>query len=436
MIDGVVAIVGRPNVGKSSLFNRFIGERVSIVHDEAGVTRDRLYGQSQWLTKDLRFIDTGGIQIEGQPFQEEIKVQVDIAIDEADVIVFLVSTPEGLTHDDQMIATLLRKSKKPVIVAANKMDDIHFQADIYAFYALGYGDPIGVSCEHGIGIGDLLDRIVASLPEQKLKPYENELRFALIGRPNVGKSSLVNALLNQDRVIVSDIEGTTRDAVDTPFRFNNKDYVIIDTAGIKKRGRIYEDVEKYALLRAMAAIERSDVVLFLIDGESGIRAQDKHVAGLAHEMGKPMVIVVNKWDVVDKEETSLEAMRKLVETEFQYLSYAPIVMVSALTKKRVHTLLPLIDEVYANSSRRVSTAVLNEVIQDAVIMTPPPSHHGKRLKVYYASQVATNPPGMVIFVNDPELCHFSYKRYLENQLRRAFDFSGTPIHIMIRKRGD
>lgn len=436
MINGVVAIVGRPNVGKSSLFNRIVGERMSIVHDEPGVTRDRLYADTTWLTKNLRLIDTGGIQIEGQPFAEEIRMQVDIAMDEADVILFVVSTQEGITSDDQYIASLLRKTNKPVIVVSNKMDDVQFQGDIYQFYGLGFGDPIGVSCEHGIGIGDVLDKVIEDLPIRNTTMYDKEISFCLIGRPNVGKSSLVNALLNQDRTIVSNIEGTTRDAVDTPFRYNNNDYVIIDTAGIKKRGKIYEDVEKYALLRALSAIERSDVVLFVVDMEAGIRAQDKHVAGIAHEQGKPIIIVCNKWDSVDKEEESIDSMTKLIRTEFQYLSYAPIVFVSALTKKRIHQIVPLIDDVYANSQRRISTSVINEVIHDAQRFTPPPSHRGKRLKIYYASQVNVGPPTFIIFVNDPELCHFSYKRYLENQLRRAFDFTGTPIKVIIRKRGD
>ena len=435
MIDGVVAIVGRPNVGKSSLFNRIMGERLSIVHDEAGVTRDRLYGKATWLTKDLRFIDTGGIQIEGQAFADEIQMQVDIAIDEADVIVFVVSGMEGLTNDDQHIARLLRETNKPVIVAVNKVDDIQFQADIYEFYALGYDEPMAVSSLHGIGVGDLLGTIIRKLPEKGLTMYEDELKFSIIGRPNVGKSSLVNAMLNQERVIVSNIEGTTRDAVDTPFRFHDKDYVVIDTAGIRKRGKVYEDVEKYSVLRAMSAIERSDVVLFVLDGEQGIRAQDKHVVGFAHDAGKPIIIVYNKWDTVDKEETLMYDVRKQVAGEFLYLSYAPIAFVSALTKKRVHTLLPLIDQAYENSKRRIGTSVLNEVIQDAIRLTPPPSHHGKRLKILYTSQVATAPPTFVVFVNDPELLHFSYKRYLENALRRAFNFDGTPIRILVRKRG-
>ncbi|QIK70146.1 ribosome biogenesis GTPase Der [Erysipelothrix sp. HDW6C] len=434
MIDGVIAIVGRPNVGKSSLFNRIMGERLSIVHEEAGVTRDRLYGKTTWLTKDLRFIDTGGIQIEGQAFADEIGMQVEIAIDEADVIIFVVSAMEGITKDDHHIARLLRETDKPVIVAVNKVDDVQFKSDIYEFYALGYDEPQAVSSLHGIGIGDLLDDIIRKLPEEGITLYNDELKFCIIGRPNVGKSSLVNSMLNQDRVIVSDIEGTTRDAVDTPFRFNGRDYVVIDTAGIRKRGKVYEDVEKYSVLRAMSAIERSDVVLFVLDGEKGIRAQDKHVVGFAHEAGKPIIVVYNKWDTVDKEETAMEDVKKKIEAEFVYLPYAPIAFVSALTKKRVHTLLPMIEDAYLNSQRRISTSVLNEVIQDAVRMTPPPSHAGKRMKVLYASQVAVAPPTFVIFVSDPDLFHFSYKRYLENCLRRAFDFTGTPIRILVRKR--
>ena len=435
MIDGVIAIVGPPNVGKSSLFNRIMGDRLSIVHDEPGVTRDRLYGKTKWLTKDLRFIDTGGIQIEGQAFGDEIQMQVEIAMDEADMIVFVVSTIEGMTNDDEHIARLLRETNKPVILVANKMDDIQFQPEIYQFYALGHGDPLAVSCEHGIGIGDLLDQVIVKLPEKGITNYEAELSFCLIGRPNVGKSSLVNALLNQDRVIVSDVEGTTRDAVDTPFRFNERDYVVIDTAGIRKRGKVYEDVEKYSVLRAMSAIERADVVVFVLDGEDGIRAQDKHVVGYAHDAGKPILIVNNKWDIVDKEEEGMETVRKKIMGEFLYLSYAPIAFVSALTKKRVHTLLPIIDDIYTNSQKRISTSVINEVIHDAITLTPPPSHKGRRLKVYYASQVSVGPPTFVIFVNDEELCHFSYKRYLENQIRKAFDFTGTPIRIIIRQRG-
>ena len=436
MIDGIVAIVGRPNVGKSSLFNRIIGERKSIVHEEPGVTRDRIYGKTTWLTKDLRFIDTGGIQLEEQDFAQEIQMQVDIAIDEADLILFVVSAIEGLTQDDHHIASLLRASDKPVILVANKVDDMQFVADIYEFYALGFDQPLPTSTEHGIGIGDLLDEVIQKIPMQSSKAHQDALSFCVIGQPNVGKSSLVNAIINQERVIVSEIEGTTRDAVDTPFRYEGDDYVIVDTAGIRRSGKVYEKVEKYSVLRAMSAIEKADVALFVIDGEKGIRVQDKHVAGYAHEAGKPIVIVYNKWDTVDTEETDMEAVRKKIYEEFLYLDYAPIVFVSAKTKRRVHTILPMVNKVYENSQRRISTSVVNEVIQDAVMLTPPPSKNGKRLRILYASQVSVTPPSFVIFVNDPALCHFSYTRYLENSLRRAFDFEGTPIHLIIRKRGN
>lgn len=434
MIYGTAAIVGRPNVGKSTIFNRMIGERKSIVEDVPGVTRDRIYGKGEWLTKDFRLIDTGGIQLANEPFSEEIRMQVEIAIDEADVIVFLVSGIEGLTHDDEMIARMLQKSQKPVILCVNKIDNSERKDLIYEFYALGLGDPIAVSGVHGIGIGDILDQMVAAFPAKGKDEYEGMTRFCLIGRPNVGKSSLVNAILNEDRVIVSSIEGTTRDAIDTPFRHDGKDYVVIDTAGIRKRGKIYENVEKYSVLRAMSAIERSDVVLFLIDGESGIRDQDKHVAGYAHEAGKAVIIVYNKWDVVEKDDATMARIEKEIRKEFIYLSYAPIVFVSALTKQRVHTLLPLIDEVHDYSTMRVQTNVLNEVIMDAQLMTPPPTHNGRRLKIYYASQVAVAPPTFVLFVNEPELLHFSYKRFIENTLREALDFTGTTLRIIARER--
>lgn len=434
MIDGVVAIVGRPNTGKSTLFNRLIGERLSIVEDTPGVTRDRIYGVADWLTKQLRIIDTGGIQLLDQPFQKEIKMQVEIAVNEADVIVFVTNGREGLTNDDQYIARMLQKSKKPVILAVNKIDDVTFQDAQYDFYSLGFDDCLIISSAHGIGIGDLLDSIINKLGKRNLPTYEGMLKFSVIGQPNVGKSSLVNAILNQERVIVSEIEGTTRDAIDTPFTKDGKNYVVIDTAGIRKRGKVYENIEKYAVLRAMSAIERSDVVLFLIDGITGIREQDKHVAGYAHEAGKPLIIVYNKWDAVEKDDHTINLVTETIRKEFMYLSYAPIVFVSALTKQRVHTILPKIEEVYQNSTRRIATSVLNEVILDAQTITPAPTHNGKRLKIYYSSQVAVAPPTFILFVNDPELMHFSYRRYIENRLREAFAFDGTPIHIMARPK--
>ncbi|MBR5341162.1 MAG: ribosome biogenesis GTPase Der [Erysipelotrichaceae bacterium] len=434
MIDGTVAIVGRPNVGKSTVFNRMLEERVSIVEDTPGVTRDRIYGDCQWLSKTYRLIDTGGIQIEDVPFQKEINAQVEIAIEEADVIIFLTDGKTGLTNDDEYIARLLQRSKKPVILAVNKIDDYSKINDIYEYYNLGIGDPIAVSGVHGIGIGDLLDKVVELMPEKQIDEYEGMIKFAVIGRPNVGKSSLTNAFLKQERVIVSDIEGTTRDAIDTVFEANGKNYVVIDTAGIRKRGKIFESVEKYSVLRAKAAIERSDLALVLLDGSTGIIEQDKHVAGLAHEAKKGVIIVYNKWDLVDKDDKTMANITKEIRKQFVYLDYAPIAFVSAKENKRIDTLLPLIDLVYENLNKRIKTNVINEVILDAQLANPAKPHNGKKLKIYYASQVSSAPCTIVLFVNDPELMHFSYERYIENKLREAFGFEGIPIQIICRKR--
>ncbi len=434
MIRGIVAIVGRPNVGKSTIFNRMIGERKSIVEDTPGVTRDRIYGKVEWLTQEFRLIDTGGIQLADQPFQEEIRMQVEIAIDESDVIIFVVNGKEGITNDDEYIARMLQRSDKPVILAVNKIDNAEMQNNIYEFYNLGIGDPIALSGAHGIGIGDILDEMVKVIPPKHVDDYEGMTKFCLIGRPNVGKSSLVNALLKQERSIVSQIEGTTRDAIDTPFQHDGKDYVVIDTAGIRKRGKVYEAIEKYSVLRAMSAIERSDVVLVVLDGEQGIREQDKHVAGYAHEAGKGVIIVYNKWDTVEKDEQTMNLITKKLRQDFIYLDYAPVVFVSAKSGQRVNTLLPLIEEVHESALLRIPTNILNEVIMDAQLMTPPPTHKGQRLKIYYASQVAVAPPTIVLFVNDPQLLHFSYQRYLENRLREAFGFKGTTMRIIARER--
>lgn len=434
MINGICAIVGRPNVGKSTIFNRIIGERKSIVEDTPGVTRDRIYGKVEWLTKEFRVIDTGGIQLADQPFQKEIEMQVEIAIDEADSIIFVVSGNEGLTNDDEYIAKMLIRSQKPVILAVNKIDDTHLINNIYEFYALGLGDPIAVSGVHGIGIGDVLDAVVKSFPDRTRKEYEGMTSFAFIGRPNVGKSSLVNAILNEERTIVSNIEGTTRDAIDTPFKRDGKDYVVIDTAGIRKKGKVYENIEKYSVLRALSAIERADVVCVVLDGETGIRDQDKHVAGYAHEAGKGVVIIYNKWDTVEKDSSTTSEIERKIRNEFVYLNYAPILFVSAKNKQRIHTIIPTIEQVHEYSLMRIQTNVLNEVIMDAQLMTPPPTHNGKRLRIYYASQVSVAPPTFVLFVNDPELLHFSYKRFLENKLREAFNFTGTTLRIIARER--
>ena len=434
MLQGVVAIVGRANVGKSTIFNRIVGERVSIIEDTPGVTRDRIYANASWLTKDFRIIDTGGIELEDSTFTEQIKMQAEIAIEEADVILFVVNGREGVTNEDLYVARMLQKSHKPIILAVNKIDDSAFKNDIYDFYTLGVGEPIAVSGSHGIGIGDVLDEIIRLLPETQPEEETDEIRFSIIGRPNVGKSSLTNALLGEERVIVSDVEGTTRDAIDTSFEKDGKKYRVVDTAGMRKKGKIYESVEKYSILRALSAVEKSDVVLVVIDADRGVIEQDKHVAGYAHEAGKAVIIVINKWDLIDKDGKTMSKMEKEIREQFKYLDYAPIVFVSAKEKKRVQLLFPLIDTVYENSRKRVSTSVLNDVLIDAQAMNPTTTFNGGRLRIYYANQVSITPPTFVLFSNDPEYLHFSYKRYIENRLRDAFGFEGTPIHIICRKR--
>ena len=431
---GVVAIGGRANVGKSTIFNRMVGERISIVEDVAGVTRDRIYAKASWLTKEFSVIDTGGIELENASFTTQIKMQAEIAIEEADVIVFVVNGREGITKEDEYVARLLQKSRKPIILVVNKIDDNQFRDYIYEFYALGVGDPIPVSGSHGIGIGDLLDQIINQLDLQDEETNEDEISFSIIGRPNVGKSSLTNAILGEERVIVSNIEGTTRDAIDTPFVKDGQKYRVVDTAGMRKKGKVYENIEKYSILRALTSIEKSDVILVVIDGETGIREQDKHVAGYAHEAGKGVVIVYNKWDLVDKDEKTMQKKQKEIYEQFKYLDYARIVFTSAKTGQRVDQIFPLIQESYENSRKRVQTSVLNDVLVDAQLMNPTTTFNGGRLKIFYANQVAVCPPTFVLFSNDPQYLHFSYKRYLENRLREAFGFEGTPIHIICRKR--
>ena len=431
---GVVAIVGRANVGKSTIFNRMVGERISIVEDVAGVTRDRIYAKASWLTKEFSVIDTGGIELENASFTTQINMQAEIAIEVADVIVFVVNGREGITKEDEYVARLLQKSRKPIILVVNKIDDNQFRDYIYEFYALGVGDPIPVSGSHGIGIGDLLDQIINQLDLQDEETNEDEISFSIIGRPNVGKSSLTNAILGEERVIVSNIEGTTRDAIDTPFVKDGQKYRVVDTAGMRKKGKVYENIEKYSILRALTSIEKSDVILVVIDGETGIREQDKHVAGYAHEAGKGVVIVYNKWDLVDKDEKTMQKKQKEIYEQFKYLDYARIVFTSAKTGQRVDQIFPLIQESYENSRKRVQTSVLNDVLVDAQLMNPTTTFNGGRLKIFYANQVAVCPPTFVLFSNDPQYLHFSYKRYLENRLREAFGFEGTPIHIICRKR--
>ncbi len=434
MKSGVIAIVGRPNVGKSTIFNRIAGARVSIVEDIPGVTRDRIYATGEWTGNHFELIDTGGIQLEGQPYQEEILAQVQIAIQEADVIIMVCDGKGGMSDDDRYIAGMLQRSKKPVVLAVNQIDDASRIPNIYEFYALGIGDPIAVSGVHGIGVGDVLDACMEKLPEADENHKEEGIRIAVIGQPNVGKSSLVNRILREDRSIVSNEQGTTRDAVDTKFIFDGRPYVIVDTAGIRKRGKVYESVEKYSVLRAMSAIEHCDVALFLIDAEKGIREQDKHVAGYAAEAGKPIVIVVNKWDTVEKDDKTMLRYTEKVRAEFAYLSYAPVVYVSAKSGQRVDTIIPMVDRVYENANRRIATNILNEVIADTQVTTPAPARNGKRFRVYYATQVAAAPPTFVLSCNDPKLMHFSYQRFLENSLRQAFDFEGTPIKVIARRK--
>ncbi|MHC5229352.1 ribosome biogenesis GTPase Der [Enterococcus sp. LJL99] len=435
MANPTIAIVGRPNVGKSTIFNRIAGERISIVEDTPGVTRDRIYATGEWLGREFSIIDTGGIDLSDEPFMEQIKYQAEIAIEEADVIIFIASGREGVTDADEFVAKILYKSKKPVILAVNKVDNPEMRNEIYEFYSLGLGEPFPISGSHGLGIGDVLDEAVKHFSTEIEEDDEDTIKFSLIGRPNVGKSSLINAILGEDRVIVSDIEGTTRDAIDTYFESEEgQKFLMIDTAGMRKRGKVYESTEKYSVMRAMRAIERSDIVLMVLNAEEGIREQDKKIAGYAHEAGRGIVIVVNKWDTVEKETNTMRDFEQKIRDEFQYLDYAPIIFVSAITKQRLNKLPELIETVSMNQTLRVPSALLNDVVMDAIAINPTPTDKGKRLKIFYATQVAIKPPTFVIFVNEEELMHFSYARFLENQIRKAFTFEGTPIKIIPRRR--
>ena len=431
----VVAIVGRPNVGKSTLFNRIVGERKSITDDAPGITRDRIYAQGSWLNKKFTVIDTGGIEINDAPFLTEIKAQAEIAIMEADVIIFAVDGKSGLLPSDRDVMNILYQSDKPVIVAVNKVDTQKYQDSIYEFYELGATKVMNISSIHGIGIGDLLDEVISHFPEKETIDYTDDtVKLSIIGRPNVGKSSLTNTLLGYERVIVSDIEGTTTDSIDTPFTIDGEKYVVIDTAGMRKRGKIYENIDKYANLRAMQAIDRSDICLLVLDASTGIVATDKNIAGYAIENKKAVIIVVNKWDAIEKNDKTMHEWEETIRNEFKFLSYIPIVFLSAKTKSRIHTLFPIIKTVFENYSRRVSTSILNEVISEAMIVTPPKEHNQKIIKVYYATQVKVKCPTFVLFVNDTNALHFSYYRFLENRIRENFDLFGTPISIILRNR--
>ena len=431
-----VALVGKPNVGKSTIFNKLIGKKVSIIEDTPGVTRDRIYGDVIYNDYKFHIIDTGGIDVGKELFNNEIKVQTQIAIDEADTILFVVDGLEELNVNDYAIRDMLMKSGKKVIVVVNKLDNVKRSDNIYNFYELGFSDVIGISGEHNLGFGELLDLIVKDFSKNNVTEEDNEvIKFAIIGRPNVGKSSLLNALLNENKAIVSDIAGTTRDAVDTPFKYDGKEFIAIDTAGIRKSGKIYENIEKYSVLRSMKAIERSDVCLLVINAEEGIIEHDKHIASYALESGKAIVIVVNKWDTV-KDKDDIKTYTKLIREEFKFISYAPIVFLSALTKKRIHTLLPEIIKVYENHHKEIKTSILNDVIREAVFLNEPPSYKGKRLKIYFVNQSGTKPPKFTLNVNSKGLVHFSYERYLENQLRGNFDLEGTPIILQFKNKNE
>lgn len=435
MSKPTVAIVGRPNVGKSTIFNRIVGERVSIVEDIPGVTRDRIYSSADWLTHEFNIIDTGGIDLRDEPFLEQIRQQAEIAMDEADVIIFLVNGRDGVTVQDEQVAKILFRAKKPVILAVNKIDNPDMKPMIYDFYTLGMGEPYPISGSHGLGLGDLLDEVAKNFPAEDDGDYPDDvIKFSLIGRPNVGKSSLVNSFLGEERVIVSEVAGTTRDAVDTQYEYEDQPYVIIDTAGMRKKGKVYESTEKYSVLRALRAIERSDVVLVILNAEEGIQEQDKKIAGYAHEAGKAVIIVVNKWDAIEKDEKTMNVFSRKIKEHFLFLDYAPIMFVSAISGKRVHSILETIKKVNENHSRRIQSSILNEVIADAVAMNPAPSDKGQRLRLYYVTQVAVQPPTFVVFVNEPELMHFSYIRFLQNRIRESFDFEGTPLRLITRAR--
>ncbi len=431
-----VAIVGRPNVGKSSLFNRIVGKKISIIEDTPGVTRDRICSNASYNNKDFYLIDTGGIDYDNGGFNSEIKVQVEIAIEESNVIIFVVDGKEGLTSNDLLIRDMLKRSGKKVIVAINKTDSKKANDNIYEFYSLGFDDYVSISAEHGYGTSELLDIVTSNLKEEGMIEENDNLKFCLVGRPNVGKSSLVNALLNEERVIVSDVSGTTRDAIDTEFTYEKQKYTLIDTAGLRKKGKIFESVEKYSLLRTLKAIDRSDVCMLVLDASTGILEHDKHIASYILDAGKAIVIVVNKWDTIENKDSEMKEWKKTLEHEFQFIPYAKIVFLSALTKKRIHTLMPEVLSAYSNTTKMVEADIINEIIRDAYIENPPAVVKGKKLKIYYASEVSNKPPRIDIEVNTKSSVHFSYKRYLENRIRENIDFSGTPIQIVFKNKGE
>ncbi|MCI5835575.1 MAG: ribosome biogenesis GTPase Der [Firmicutes bacterium] len=431
----VVALVGRPNVGKSTIFNRLVGSKVAIIEDTPGVTRDRIYGNVKTDKYNFHLIDTGGIDVSDELFNDSIKIQASLAIDEADVVLFVVDGKESLTTNDYVIRDMLRKSKKDVILVINKIDSKLYNEHLYDFYELGFDNIVEVSGEHNLGFTTLMNAITKDFKEENYEDDET-IKFSVIGRPNVGKSSLVNALLNEERVIVSNEAGTTRDAIDTVFTYHDEKFTVIDTAGMRKKGKVYETIEKYSLLRTLKAIDRSDVCLVVIDAKEGIIEHDKHIAGYAKEAGKATILVVNKWDLIENKDEEMKKFIKDIRNNFQFIPYAPIVFLSSLTKKRIHTLMPEVIKVYENSHKEIGTSLLNDVIRDAYNLNLPPTYKGKRLKIYFAHQVSVAPPTFDIQVNSKGLIHFSYERYLENKIRESFDLEGTPIVLQFKNKGE
>jgi GTP-binding protein len=433
----IVAVVGRPNVGKSTLFNALAGERIAIVQDVPGITRDRIYADVNWLDRDFTLIDTGGIEPESKDIIfSQMREQAQIAIDTADVIIFLTDVKQGLVDNDLKVADMLRRAHKPVVLVVNKVDSFaKYEADVYEFYNLGIGEPHAISAANRLGLGDLLDTVVGYFPAVAVGEEEDErVRIAIVGKPNVGKSSLINRLLGENRLIVSEKAGTTRDAIDTEVRFDGRDYIFIDTAGLRRKNKIKEELERFMIVRAVGAIERADVVVLLIDAAEGVTEQDAKIGGIAHERGKGLIIAVNKWDVVEKDNSSVKKYTKKIREIISYAPYAEVIFISAVTGQRLPKLYPLIDVVSENHARRVATGVLNEVLSEAVAYQQPPSDKGKILRLYYITQVAVKPPTFVVFVNNKELMHFSYARYIENKLREAFGFKGTPLRLLVRER--
>lgn len=434
----LVAIVGRPNVGKSTLFNKIVGKRIAIVEDTPGVTRDRIYADAEWLNYKFTLIDTGGIEPESEDIiAKQMRRQAELAIETANVIIFIVDGRAGITAADEEVADMLRRCKKPIVLVVNKVDHPKFEESIYDFYSLGIGTPISISAEQGLGIGDMLDEVVAGFSAMGDDEEEHSIGIAVVGRPNVGKSSLVNALLGEERTIVSNVPGTTRDAIDSPFTYGGKDYTLIDTAGIRRKRAIEDEtVERYSVIRSLAAIRRCDIALIVVDAERGLSEQDVRIAGYVHEEGKASVLVVNKWDAIEKDTYTVEKFKKEMLADLAFMSYVPMLFISAKTGQRVQKVMEMASFAYEQNSIRITTGKLNDIVNEAITMNDPPVNNGRRLRVYYSTQVSTCPPTFVIFVNEPDLMHFSYRRYLENYIRKSFSITATPIRLIIRKRGE